>query len=191
MRKNEVKAKLELLANLAEIGEKLKEEITERVTAGMKEDITQMLDDVKEGRKDADACMKELTSMGYLDKAEEGEPVQTPYIKYEHLGSLELGVTYPDGDKLAAYLSEVDYGTYQTGSMYWYRGGSPMDLTMAEMKKGDLAKVNGLTADNKDIDVMVWGNPYEEDFTYKTTLRHEEMENAFESDMESEQEERE
>ena len=186
MTKNELKAKLTLAVNMAEQTKTILDEICDELAPYAEDDIFDMVNEIQScERSDVNEMMRELEKNDYLSDAnitETGCPIPTPYIKYSILGNTEVGITYPDGDKLAAYLCESDFGTYQTGSMYYTRTGSPLELTLAEIKKGELAKIAGRSADNRDIDVMVWSDPYNEDYTNKFTLSYDDIETALEAE---------
>lgn len=182
MTKNELRAKLMFAVNMAEQTKKVLDEICEKLAPYAEDDIFDMVNEIQScERSDVDAMMTELEENGYFSDAkitEEGHPMQVPYVKYDNIRSIEVGITYPEGDKLAAYLSESDFGTYQTGSVYYDKSGSPLDISLAEIRKGDLAEVAGLSPDNRDIDVMVWSDPYSEDYTQKFILSHAAIEEA-------------
>lgn len=87
-----------------------------------------------------------------------------------------------DGGRMTAYISTSDDNTIQTGCIYYDADNFPMDLCMAEVKKGDLAEVKGLPRDNKDIDLYLWTNPYSEDYTEVRTVSYKDMVKALSED---------
>lgn len=181
---NELEAKLSFIENLKQIEREITNEIVESLSISSKDSVSEILENIKEGhpQKDINDFVKKLESIECpIDKAKDN-PILIPYIKYNHFGSLEIGITYPKGDKLAAYLCESDYGTYQTGSVYYDKDGYPMDISLAEIKKGDLAQCYHLPEDNRDIDVMIWENPFDEDYTKKFTLKNSDIEKALETE---------
>lgn len=162
--KNDVKAKVALMVSLATATKKMYNDILDSFKKNMDDGLFDLLNMVQDNEiTSVDEIMVELES--YTSEMEDGEPMDLPYIKVDHIGSIEAGVTYPDGSRLAGYLCESDFGSWQAGGILYTKEGSPVDLCMAEIKKGDLAEVVGLNPDNKDVDLYVWADAYKEDYT--------------------------
>lgn len=180
---NILEAKLRLIENLKQIEREITNEIVESLAISSKDNVSEILENIKEvqSQKDINDFVKELESIGCPINKTKDNSILTPYIQYNH-GNLEIGVTYPEGDKLAAYLCESDFGTYQTGSMYYDKTGSPMDISLAEIKKGDLAQYNHLPENNRDVDVLIWEDPFDENYTKKFTLKNSDIEKALETE---------
>ena len=107
---------------------------------------------------------------------EDGEPVAECKIKISQcLPYIDLEISLDDDAKLVAYTGTSDDNTRQAGIMYYTPDKSPLDLALAEVKKGELAKIHGYDPDNKDIDLMIWTNPASEDYTEKVRIEHDQI----------------
>ena len=93
----------------------------------------------------------------------------------------EISNPLPNGGELVAYTGVSDYDTRQAGILYYDKEGNPLDLALAEVRRGELAVSDGKDPDNEDIDLMVWGDIYSEDYTEKITFEKEKIEDAFKS----------
>lgn len=163
---NELYTKIQFLKSLETAKDKLLQEISEDYfkETGIKyqpEDIPEILASIKPSESTFDCDI--------------------PYFDYTHMGCMELGIQYQNGDRLSSYLSESDAGTYQTGAVYYNEEQSPIDICMAEIKKGELARVNHKEDDNRDIDIYVWDDPFTEDYTYKKTIPFQDIHEALQS----------
>lgn len=178
--KNIMKAKISLLISFAAASAKLKEQIVDSFGDSINDQVFDLLDRIQSNEtSNIDAIMEELEPY-FSDENEEGQPVAIPYISYgDYMYSIETGVKYPDGERLVAYLSESDYNTIQTGTMFYTANNNPIDLTMAEIKKGELAKIYYLPEDNKDIDIYVWADETSEDITHNFRLNHSSILESF------------
>lgn len=173
MTKNELKAKLSLLEDIKRLEAELKEEILSSIEKSHGSALHANLEN-------ADECYFMLRNMGYLDKMEDGEVVAIPYIRQDN-SFLEIGVTYPDGDKLASHLSRLDTNSFQVGSLYYDKDDYPVDLALAEIRKGELAKQENRPVNNKDIDIYVWSDPFDEDYTRNFLIKNSDIIQALES----------
>lgn len=167
-----LRTQVSLLRDLATAATELRTKLAKEL--GGEDAMHDILSEVQEGsRTDVDDIIRTLiASTDALDNMPEGTPEDTPYLKYTNTCNMELGMRYTSGEKLASYLSESDFGTYQAGALYYTADESPVDLTMAEIKKGELAEIHGYSKDNKDVDIMVWGNVTDEDYSSKYVIRH-------------------
>lgn len=105
---------------------------------------------------------------------------ELPDIK-ETCDGFEISKSLPDGGKLVAYTGESDYDTPQAGIMYYDKEGNPLGLALAEVRRGELAVIDGKDPDNEDIDLIVWGDIYSDDYTEKITFTKDKIEDAFRS----------
>ena len=76
-------------------------------------------------------------------------------------GTLKVSIGYSDGN------------TPQADITFEPTGGGEISLAMVEMKRGELAGVNN--PDNRNLDVYIWGNCWDEDFTEKESLDYSEI----------------
>lgn len=172
--KNDVKAKVALMVSLATATKKMYNDILDSFKENMDDGLFDLLNMVQDNEiTSVDEIMVELES--YTSEMEDGEPMDLPYIKVDHIGSIEAGVTYPDGSKLVGYLCESDCGTWQAGGMLYTKEGSPVDLCMAEIKKGDLAETAKLARDNKDVEIYAWAYVYNEDYSHKFIVKNDDI----------------
>ena len=110
---------------------------------------------------------------------EEGEPVIACELKIKpSLPYMELEMPLAENGKLVAYTGISDDDTRQVGIMHYTNDGSPIDLALAEVKKGSLAEVHGYDANNEDIDLMIWADPYTEDYTERIRIKQEDIRHA-------------
>ena len=165
MTENELKARVSLAIDLITAANQVLDEIKSGNTDMFRSDLTNMFS------SDSDILIHWLEEMKHCDGMENEILVGVPHLKYGPCGSIETGIMYPDGSRLSSFFSESDCGTYQAGAHFTYNDGSLQDLCMVEIKKGDLAEIHGLSADNKDIDMYVWADPVSDDFTQKLTIK--------------------
>jgi hypothetical protein len=62
--------------------------------------------------------------------------------------------------------------------MDYRRNDYDVSIALAEVKSGELAETKGLPVDNKDVEVYVWGNPNEDDYTNKFDIAYKDINNA-------------
>ena len=183
--KNEVKAKLALLLSVSKLSNALFEELDETLSQNSKyinPSVSDLLLDVDAGVITLDEAMAKLDSLGVLMGLEEGPQIPLPYVEAINPICIEAGVQYPSGEKLTAFLAESDSGTYQAGSIYYTEKGTILDLSFSEIKKDSLTEGEGLSLDNKDIDIYVWGDAFNEDYTEKVRLSYKDIMRALEED---------
>lgn len=90
-----------------------------------------------------------------------------------------------NGGTLKAYVYD-DGCAKQAGVCYIPDGDTvEIDICLAEVKGPELAN----TPDNKDIDVYLYADPYDEGWTHNATIKHEDIMNAL-NDSEEEKEEK-
>lgn len=163
MTKNQFKAYLKLLTNLRQQEAKVRKMILKEVPEPYKDLVAntvflepQLLQSME----------RKLISGGAITASEEDAEVQPIEISVD---SYEMAqITKPvRGGSLIAYTSVADAGTDQAGVMYKTEDECLIDLCMAEVKGGELAEVSGLAPENKDPDLYVYGDVYQEDYTEK------------------------
>lgn len=188
MTQKEVMGKLALAVNLAAETKKMlgviRQELDNQGVTSF-DALFDISDRIMSGElSDVDDIMEELEDSGALDDMEEGKEILVPTISVDanNLASVEISLPMDDGGRMTAYTSTSDDNTIQTGCIYYDADNFPMDLCMAEVKKGDLAEVKGLPRDNKDIDLYLWTNPYSEDYTEVRTVSYKDMVKALSED---------
>lgn len=188
MTKKELEGRLALAVNLAAETKKVLETVRQELDdqgVTSSDAIFDLSDRIMSGElSDVDDIFEELEDSGALDDMEEGEKILIPTISLDanNLTSVEVSLPMDDGGRMTAYISTSDDNTIQTGCIYYDADNFPMDLCMAEVKKGDLAEVKGLPRDNKDIDLYLWTNPYSEDYTEVRTVSYKDMVKALSED---------
>lgn len=184
--RNSMKAKIQLMMSFAEATAKIKELIVNSFAESIDDGIFNLLDAIQVCEEsNIDNIMSKIED--YLEEAKlmEGQPVAVPYVSCgDYIYSMEAGVQYPNGERLAAYVSESDSETFQAGSIFYATDNSPIDLTMAEIKKDELAEANNLPVDNKDIDLYLWTDAYTEEYTHNFRIKHTDILQALEDNQE-------
>ena len=138
------------------------------------------------------ALLEELDP--YISKLENGKQVDAPTIIVDLLDSdsvadIQVTASLKDGGELETSVTDIDgSGTRQVFINYKDEEKNLIDLCGVEIKKGELAKSNGLPENNKDIDIYTYADPYSEDYTSKETIKYEDIQNALEPEGEMEQE---
>lgn len=121
----------------------------------------------------ADLAFADIADAGLLDNMNEGDEAPKPTVDVEY--GLYPTINIPvDGGALEVYMSQSDFGTYQAGIIYKCQD-SIFDLALAEVKRGELARIKGLPEDNKDISLFVYGNPAQEDYTDCIQISYDEI----------------
>lgn len=179
MTKQAIKARLNLLVNLAEEVAKIETQLCEDLTESLDDDIYTLLDEVRYGeRADIDEVMKDLEENGYFSEAKitDGEEVILPHISLNDNGYImDMTLEIP-GE--AAFVASANYAGDESAQMslsYRTPGQSLIDLAMAEVKMNDLAEVSHLERDNKDVDLYVWEDLTTDDYTRKTHFVYENL----------------
>lgn len=181
--KQSIKAKLELIGNLYAQIQAIQTTLPEELGV-----VGQAaLNGMKDGLFSSSKAYHMLEVWEALDKMEDGVEFHPPHISVNLNDIHDIEVTIPvsDHSNLVAYTSQSDLGTMQVGTML-YEEDFPIDLSLVEIKKGDLAVANGLSEDNMDIDLMVWGDPDSEDYTTKQHIKHSDIERVIYEKTESE-----
>ncbi len=147
-----------------------------------------LLSDLEKATEQLKDRLKEAE--GKLEKNDERDKfVATPYFRLDgHIiggFNTETGIIYPDGTKLKSEIMSTANGTY-TFFTDTVRKGIAFPLTAIEIKKGDIAEAYNLPEDNNNIDVRIWGNPYEEDYTHAITINGDDIEKIATEELETE-----
>lgn len=179
MTKQVIKARLELLKNLAEEAAKIEEQLCEDLTESLDDDIYTLLDEVRYGeRSDIDEVMNELEENGYFAEAKiaDGEGIILPHIDLSNNGYIMDMILEIPGE--AAFVASANYAgneSAQVSLSYRAPGQSLIDLAMVEVKMNDLAEISHLSRNNKDVDLYVWEDLTTEDYTRKTRFSYEDL----------------
>ena len=185
MTKQRVKATLELAVNMAQQTKKLLDTLQEDIQPDAF--VSNYISKIQTCEKtDVKKIMEALETFGYFKGMEEGEKFTYPQVSVNPNIPTDIEVSIPgkNGERLTAYVYESDFGTLQAGTVYYDKDNSPLDLSLAEIKKGELAENSGLDKDNQDIDLMVWSDPHNEDYTNSYRISHDDIKNALECDEE-------
>lgn len=126
-------------------------------------------------------CNAHVISMSQDGRFEAYVIGELPGIDITGVKTYETSIPLQGGGRLVAYTSESDYDTRQAGIMFYDTEGNPLDLALAEVKRGELAEVSGKDPDNEDIDLMVWGDAYSESYTEEITLPKSDIDDALET----------
>ncbi len=174
--KNEAMAKIKLAMSMISAANNIINGIMNSVESGDDDDaLFDWRNDLFDGQFDtAESAVDGLEEAGYaLDEADAPESTIPDFtVEMESNGPV-IKASVDDGT-FEAWVATADYGTVQTGLMYHCKD-SCFDIAVAEVPKGDLAKVNGLPEDNRDIITYMYGNPSEEDWTEKFRLSYDEI----------------
>lgn len=171
MTNNEIESYLRMIQNLVDqtfaVRRRVLDEVAAVLTDEDAEHCVNTLDSLVWGEiTDIDTYIHDFLS-AYLPDAEDGEPVPRTEVFVTSTSAVELRI--PVDDKfLVPYTCLSDYGTVDGGVMYVDADKYAYDLLLAEVKKGALAD-NG-NPDNEDIDLYMWGDAFDEDFTHKETV---------------------
>lgn len=190
MTKNEVRAKVELMTNLAAELAKLQDSIVEHTGNSQ---IYELLNHVRMTAESSPSrIMSLLEEYGYFKDAgitEEGETVLVPTISInkDYISDIEASLPLGDKGRLTAYTNLSDSGTYQTGTMYYDKDDFPVDLTLSEIKKSELAETHGMDKDNRDIEMYLWTDPCG-NFAMRHRMTYEDIVVALEPEQETERE---
>lgn len=171
--KKTVVEQLKLLANLVKQAENLQKMIEKELPDDPR--VKQLLTMVTKGVMPDSFICETLKGIGALNNLEDGDDTQYPSLFLSCGGSV-MELHYPvDGGILQAYVNSSDYGTHQAGIMYVSENDNISDLAMAEVKRGELAEIDHLPADNKDVSLYVYGDPLDENYTEKIQLSYENL----------------
>lgn len=172
MTKNEIKAQLQLMISFSQCSRIIGDCICQNLAPDGDDELYDLMTEIQDGESNWDDISSKFENLNCLKEQliEDGKPVATQYVNIEN-NTIEVGVKYPDGEKLENYLLENDE-TFQAGSVYYPADNGIIDLISAEIKKGEFAKIFDLPQNNKDINLYVWSNPNSEDFTHKFSISH-------------------
>ncbi len=191
MTKEQVKASLEVIQNLFEQAVSLSNQLIESLGDSQQVDEAVRL---LEERYPVESALEELSNLKAFQDLEDGDKVSYPLIRYpntQDMATVGISIPLPDQDELYIYTENIYNSdismqpTVQAGVMY-YTDRDCMDLCMTEIKKGDVAKMEGLNPDNRNIDIYTWADPFDEDYTRKDTINYNNIEQAFEPEHEME-----
>ena len=177
--KNSIKAKLALAINLAEQCHKLTNEVTEALTQSDDDDLYTTMDAIVNlEQTNVDELMKELEDKGYFKDAhitEDGE--ELPVAAIDVTNPYNISVKIPvDNNFLIAAVTAAD-DNIQASIMH-ETDGYEIDIAMAEVKRGEIATMDKKPADNKDIDLYSYTDPYSEDYQRKDTIKFDDIKKA-------------
>lgn len=197
MTKQEMYAGIEMLANLYDQFEEVSMELAKRLVVmdrdKTSDDTGRLAERIKDIAKmaatESGISEKVVERIGKLSNelTDSDREVIPPSIAVSvDYGFPIVAVKYPAGDgAFVAETGQSDYGTRNIFVGYDLDtdckamvGDNYIDILYAEVKKGELAEVSGLDSDNNDVDVMIYENPYQEDYTRKFQLEHLDMENV-------------
>ena len=173
--KNSIKARIKLALSLIKAAKEILSKIIKEIGAEDTDDyLFNWIDSIFEYDRSVSSTYRELEEGGYLDKIEEGSEVSEFTVNM--IGGIYPEIIIPvDGGEFSVYAAESDYGIYQAGMTYTCKG-SLFDLAFAEVKRGEIAKNDGLAENNRDVDLYVYGDQSTEDFTEKIRFPYDKFE---------------
>lgn len=173
MDRNKAQALLAVMKNLDDICNTIAKEIL--TTAQMNYDTDLPVDKLITNIR-ANSYYKNTPS-------EDEDEIIVPELKFDIATmSMTVNVKVNDNDYLTVSNSTADFNTQQMSIGYVHGDSNTMiDIALAEIKKGELAEVHNLASDNKDIDLYVYDDPYNEDFTIHKQIEYSEIESACKS----------
>lgn len=181
--KKMVYAKMRMLQEISQQLKYLEEDILQQIHTDSNAvfgNVTKELQALVAGDRTLDEAFRNMDSCFAFDNMEEGEDVILPSIKIRHGGDMidvSLATKYGDSvDATICYADNYEAGSVQASIGYTINKGKtnelPIDLALAEVKRGELAKVNELPRDNKDIDIYLWTDPYTNEYTNMYRIKH-------------------
>lgn len=177
--KNSIKAKLALAINLAEQCHKLINEVTEVLTQSDDDDLYTTMDAVANLEEtDIDELMKELEDKEYFKEAhitENGDELPVAAIDVTNPCNVVVKIPVDNNFLIAAVTAADD--NIQASIMH-ETDGYEIDIAMAEVKRGEIATMDKKPADNKDIDLYSYTDPYSEDYQRKDTIKFDDIKKA-------------
>lgn len=181
MTKSKIRRYVTMAVNLSAAAAVLLDEIID-ATDEECDVIFDITDSIRDGsRTDIDEIMSDIEKTGCFDNISEDGNIPTSEIEIDKNGNICIKQPV-NGGKLIAFNSVADYGTGQVGLGYEAPDGSVIDLSFAEVKNGELAKVNNLPPDNKDIDIYLYSDVFTEDFTQHNTIKYDDIKTALEAE---------
>lgn len=166
--KNMAKAQIGIMINLLLEARKLGEELRGDL-ASDKELAATMLGVLTGQETDEQEIIAYLEKRGCFEGMKDGGKCDTATVNVVRPDSVEIFLSSGSGS-LVAWSSTSDDATPQAGVVYRRSDGTILDLAFAEVKKGKLAEIAGRPADNEDIDIYLYGDPYEEGYTSHTAI---------------------
>lgn len=161
MTTGELEAKLLLLADIKKIELDLKKELGE-ISYLNKGAIHATLNMLVSGNASKEDLRQIIEDSSGLEKADAVTPISLKMCAH---GCIEIEKKV-NGGTLVAGACDSDYGTGQVYAGYALGDtGCTADLFLAEVASGDLAEAKGLPRDNRSIDLYLWGDIHEEDYT--------------------------
>lgn len=181
--KNRIHAQLKMIEQLSDISKEIAKNILKNIPSADAELIS-ILSHTE--ALHADKVMEFMKRYNYIDDSETDYDITIPEINI-HPDTLFCDMTVPvDGGKLSVFNSCSDNNTQQMGIGYLYgEDGDFIDLALTEVKRGELAVIDGLPEDNKDIDLYVYSDPHDEDYTEKIHIAFNDIAEALSCDEES------
>jgi hypothetical protein len=164
MTKQEIEARVKLVENLYREAEKVLEPIRTLIPGAI-------LDNNLHSLKKYINIMSTSPSLE-LDE-DDVAPISYPEItinpELPHIITISSDIG--NGDKLFSATAISDYGTLQANTGYATNEGDIVDLTLSEVKRGELAKIHGYTEDNDIIDTYVYEDVFTEDYTKSFSIK--------------------
>ena len=103
----------------------------------------------------------------------------------EFMKNPELRVATPNGDIVVS----VAHNEAIQASICLDTEAGLIDLALAEVPEGDLLAIyDKESLQEGDIRLLLWGDPFHEDYTYKTVVRSEEVSEMVKNTLEEEKE---
>lgn len=178
--KNNIKARLKIIQNLAEVIDSLAESIFEELAFSEEDDLK---DVIVKNIGNANETIKYISENGYFENAhlKEGAPEIIPTL--EVFGTI-CNLSVPVGGKRLTLYNCDWNGTPQVGIAYDYnhKTTAPIELVTVEVKRGELAETHGLPENNMDVDIYLYENPYDDDYTQEARVSYNDIRNVMQED---------
>ncbi len=105
----------------------------------------------------------------------------------EFMKNPELRVPTPNGD----FVVSVAHNEAIQASICMDTEAGIIDLALAEVPEGDLLAIyDKESLQEGDVRLLLWGDPFNEDYTYKTVVRSEEVKEMVKNTLEEEKDSR-
>lgn len=183
MTKNEIKAKLQLAINFAELCNICCENIASNLTSNDADELYTLLDCIKCGEEtDVNQIMKRLEGKCFDDAhiTETGDVITVPKIVMGNSNDIEIRLPVSGIGYITATSGSSDGISPQMSIGVEYEVNDDIcelaDLALVEVKKGELAKAEGLNPNNTDIDIYTYADICTDDYTHHDRIRMSDIE---------------
>lgn len=174
MTKANVQEMLEMIDNLSRQIEVIQQGLLD--AAELEDVVFDAVNMIKDGEMTAEEAWNEI-ELCYEDLEEGDNTFKAPKLIVDSQWFQYVKLVQPvPGGCLIAETSTSDFDTRQMGLEYQQGDAcTPIDLALAEVKRGEIALNDGKNADNQDVDVYVYSDPTTEGFVSRFSLKYDEL----------------